>query len=187
MAQITELSSRQKKWIWLLVTVLSVAVWAWWATQERTQEQANHAVIGTWLAVADDAQYICALSIVPTDIKATEPVMLARFELRERRADGYEGVLAEPVAVTVSGDRLYAYIPTNEKDGTRIPVGTWNEADHTLTIRQFHFVQQDTEVRTSAELIVYMEQMLRARGWSGTAHQLHTDTAGKSGQNNGKK
>lgn len=123
--------SAKKKWIWLLVTVLSVAVWAWWTTQERTQEQANHAIIGTWLAVADDAQYICALSIVPTDIKATEPVMLARFELRERRADGYEGVLAEPVAVTVSGDRLYAYIPTNEKDGTRIPVGIWNEADHT--------------------------------------------------------
>lgn len=179
MAQIAGLTSRQKKWIWLLVTLLSVGVWAWWMTQERTQERANHALIGTWLAVADDASYICALSIVPTEIKSVEPVMLARFELREKRADGYEGVLAEPVAVTLKGERLYAYIPTDLKDGTKIPVGEWNSAARTLTIRQFHFVQQDTEVRTSAELIVYMEHELERRGWQGMAHRLHTDTAGK--------
>lgn len=178
MAQTAGLTARQKKLIWLLVTLLSVGVWAWWITQERTQERGNHAIIGTWLAVADDASYICALSIVPTEIKSVEPVMLARFELRERRGDGYEGVLAEPVAVTLSEKRLYAYIPTNLNDGKKIPVGEWNPAARTLTVRQFHFVQQDTEVRTSAALIVYMEHELERRGWKGSAHRLHTDTAG---------
>lgn len=179
MAQISQLTSRQKKTIWLVVTLLSLAVWAWWTTQERTQDRANHAVIGTWLSVADDESYICALSIVPTEIKSTEPVMLARFELREKKSDGYEGVLAEPVAVTLAGQQLYAYIPTDLNDGKRIPVGAWDPALRALTIRQYRFIQQDNVVRTSAELIVYMERELKRRGWHGTAHRLHTDTAGE--------
>ncbi len=185
MAQTAGLTSRQKKRIWLAITLLSVLIWGWWLTQQRTQDNENHAIIGTWLAVADDESYICALAIVPTDIKAVEPVMLARFELREKRTDGYEGVLAEPVAVTLADGRLYAYIPTDLKDGQRIPVGTWDAAAGTLTIRRFHFVQQDREIRTSAELIVYMERELTRRGWQGSAMQLHTDTAGTRGQSTG--